>query len=111
MNWSVRWLFLCLLCCLGLSLFGLFRGAAALNGVVLLVVVSFLAAKGWRAINWGFLTQPPAEAMTRATRRNMSSGFSITWPLSFLASFSSPSSPPCSSKSAASRSPPRSARP
>ncbi|MGW8320900.1 MAG: PstA family ABC transporter permease, partial [Thermodesulfobacteriota bacterium] len=46
-------------------MFGLFRGAAALNGVVLLVVVSFLVAKGWRAINWGFLTQAPAEAMTK----------------------------------------------
>jgi phosphate transport system permease protein len=46
-------------------MFNLFRSAAALNGLVLLVVVSFLVAKGWRAINWGFLTQAPAEAMTK----------------------------------------------
>ncbi len=46
-------------------MFGLFRGAAALNATVLLVVVSFLVAKGWRAINWGFLTQPPVDAMTK----------------------------------------------
>ena len=46
-------------------MFGLFRGAAALNAVVLLVVVSFLVAKGWRAITWGFLTQAPSDAMTK----------------------------------------------
>ena len=46
-------------------MFNLFRAAAALNGVVLFVVVSFLVGRGWRAINWGFLTQAPAEAMTR----------------------------------------------
>ena len=46
-------------------MFNLFRSAAALNGVVLLLVVSFLVAKGWRAINWGFLTQAPVEAMTK----------------------------------------------
>jgi phosphate transport system permease protein len=44
--------------------FGLFRLSAAINGIALLIVVYFLVAKGWRAINWTFLTQPPKEAMT-----------------------------------------------
>lgn len=46
-------------------LFLLFRSAAFLNGAVLLTVVGFLVAKGWRAINWTFLSQPPLDAMTR----------------------------------------------
>jgi phosphate transport system permease protein len=46
-------------------MFGVFRAAAALNAVALLVVVSFLVAKGWRAINWGFLTQAPTDSMTK----------------------------------------------
>ncbi len=46
-------------------LFALFRLAASLNGAVLLIVVGFLVAKGWRAINWTFLTQPPLDAMTK----------------------------------------------
>ena len=45
-------------------MFGLFRGAAILNGVALFIVVVYLVGRGWRAINWGFLTQPPAQAMT-----------------------------------------------
>ena len=44
--------------------FWLFRGAAAINGIALITIVYFLVAKGWRAINWTFLTQPPLEAMT-----------------------------------------------
>jgi len=44
--------------------FGLFRLSASINGIALLVVVYFLVARGWRAINWTFLTQPPKEAMT-----------------------------------------------
>ena len=47
-----------------IAIFGLFRLSAAINGIALLVVVYFLVAKGWRAINWTFLTQPPKEAMT-----------------------------------------------
>lgn len=43
----------------------LFRFAAFLNGAVLLVLVGFLVVKGWRAINWTFLTQPPLDAMTK----------------------------------------------
>ena len=47
------------------ALFGLFRLSAAINGIALLVVVYFLVARGWRAINWTFLTQPPMESMTK----------------------------------------------
>ncbi len=46
------------------AIFGLFRLSAAINGIALLIVVYFLVARGWRAINWTFLTQPPMEAMT-----------------------------------------------
>jgi phosphate transport system permease protein len=46
-------------------LFLLFRIAAGLNGVVLLIIVYYLVANGWRAINWTFLTQPPMDSMTR----------------------------------------------
>jgi phosphate transport system permease protein len=45
-------------------MFGIFRLCAAINGIALLIIVYFLVAKGWRAINWTFLTQPPMEAMT-----------------------------------------------
>jgi phosphate transport system permease protein len=47
-----------------IAIFGLFRLSAAINGIALLIVVYFLVARGWRAINWTFLTQPPMEAMT-----------------------------------------------
>ena len=46
-------------------IFGLFRLSAAINGIALLIIVYFLLSKGWRAINWTFLTQPPMEAMTK----------------------------------------------
>jgi phosphate transport system permease protein len=46
-------------------MFWLFRVAAIINGFVLLIIVYFLAAKGWRAINWTFLTQPPMDSMTK----------------------------------------------
>ena len=45
--------------------FGLFRCSAAINAVALLIIVYFLVAKGWRAINWTFLTQPPTDSMTK----------------------------------------------
>jgi phosphate transport system permease protein len=45
-------------------LFVFFRGAAAVNGAALIVVVYFMVANGWRAINWTFLTEAPKEAMT-----------------------------------------------
>lgn len=45
--------------------FGLFRGAAAINGIALLVIIYFMVANGWRAISWDFLTQPPMDSMTK----------------------------------------------
>ena len=45
--------------------FALFRLSAAINGIALLIIVYFLVVKGWRAINWTFLTQPPMESMTK----------------------------------------------
>ncbi len=46
-------------------MFGLFKLSAAINGAALLIVVYFLVAKGWRAINWTFLSQPPIDSMTK----------------------------------------------
>ncbi len=46
-------------------IFNLFRFAAGLNGLALLIIVYFMVANGWRAINWTFLTQPPRESMTQ----------------------------------------------
>ncbi len=45
--------------------FILFRCAAGINGLALLVIVYYMVANGWRAINWTFLTQPPMQAMTK----------------------------------------------
>jgi len=45
--------------------FGLLKIAALVNGLALLIVVAFLVAKGYRAISWTFLTQPPMDSMTR----------------------------------------------
>ena len=45
--------------------FGLFRVCAAINGMALLIILYFMLARGWRAINWTFLTQPPTDSMTR----------------------------------------------
>lgn len=45
-------------------IFCLFRLSAAINAIALIAVVYFIVAKGWRAINWTFLTQPPIESMT-----------------------------------------------
>jgi phosphate transport system permease protein len=45
--------------------FWLFRLSAAINGIALVVVVCFLVARGWRAINWTFLAQPPMDSMTK----------------------------------------------
>jgi phosphate transport system permease protein len=46
-------------------MFLLFRVAAIINGAALLFIVYFLVARGWRAINWTFLTQPPMDSMTK----------------------------------------------
>jgi phosphate transport system permease protein len=45
--------------------FGLFKICALINGIALLIIVWFLVANGWRAINWTFLTQPPTDSMTK----------------------------------------------
>ncbi|MBL0714147.1 MAG: phosphate ABC transporter permease PstA [Desulfosarcina sp.] len=47
------------------GMFSLFRISAVINGVALLVVVYFLVARGWHAINWTFLSQPPVDSMTK----------------------------------------------
>jgi phosphate transport system permease protein len=45
--------------------FLLFRCAAAINGIALLVIIYFMVANGWKAINWTFLTEMPMDSMTR----------------------------------------------
>jgi phosphate transport system permease protein len=45
--------------------FSLFRFSAAVNGIALVIIVYFLVARGWTAITWTFLTQPPMESMTK----------------------------------------------
>lgn len=47
------------------GVFSLFRAAAVMNAIVLLIVVGFLLYHGWRAINWTFLTQAPTDSMTK----------------------------------------------
>ena len=46
-------------------MFGFFRVSAAINGIALLIIFYFLVSRGWRAITWTFLTQPPIDSMTR----------------------------------------------
>lgn len=46
-------------------MFSLFKLAAVINGAALIFVVGFLISKGWRAINWTFLTQLPTDSMTK----------------------------------------------
>jgi phosphate transport system permease protein len=46
-------------------IFSLFRFSAAVNGIALVIIVYFLVARGWTAITWKFLTQPPMESMTK----------------------------------------------
>ncbi|MDQ1330014.1 MAG: phosphate transport system permease protein [Thermodesulfobacteriota bacterium] len=46
-------------------LFMLFRMAAIINCIALLLVVFFIILKGWKAITWEFLTQAPLESMTK----------------------------------------------
>jgi phosphate transport system permease protein len=48
-----------------LGMFSLFRGAAWVNGVALAIIVYFMVANGWKAINWTFLTEMPMDSMTR----------------------------------------------
>jgi phosphate transport system permease protein len=46
-------------------MFGLFRSAALLNGLAVLVVVAFIAANGLKAVSFEFLTQAPLDSMTK----------------------------------------------
>ncbi|MCU0597668.1 MAG: phosphate ABC transporter permease PstA [Desulfobacterales bacterium] len=46
------------------AVFLLFRCAAVINALALIIIVFFLLKNGWRAINWTFLTQMPYNAMT-----------------------------------------------
>jgi phosphate transport system permease protein len=45
--------------------FNVFRLAVLINGLALFIIVYFMIANGWRAINWTFLTQPPVDSMTK----------------------------------------------
>lgn len=45
--------------------FTLFRAAAGINALALLIVVYFLVKNGWTAISWDFLTEAPRESMTQ----------------------------------------------
>ncbi|MFZ5563346.1 MAG: phosphate ABC transporter permease PstA [Thermodesulfobacteriota bacterium] len=45
--------------------FWLFRGAAVINGLALVLVGYFIVANGAGAISWEFLTQPPSDSMTK----------------------------------------------
>lgn len=45
--------------------FGIFRTAAWVNGIALVIILYFIISNGWRAINWTFLTQPPMDSMTK----------------------------------------------
>jgi phosphate transport system permease protein len=46
-------------------MFNIFRLSAVINGAALAVIIFFLVTKGWRAINWTFLTQMPMDSMTK----------------------------------------------
>lgn len=46
-------------------LFGLFRCAALVNGVALLIIVFFMLKNGISAITWEFLTDVPRDSMTK----------------------------------------------
>jgi phosphate transport system permease protein len=48
-----------------LGVFGLFRLAALINGLALVIILVFLLMNGWRAIGWAFLSQVPTDSMTK----------------------------------------------
>ncbi len=47
------------------AMFILFRGAAVINALALMIILFFLIKNGWQAINWTFLSQPPIDSMTK----------------------------------------------
>ena len=46
-------------------MFAIFRCAAMINGIALLIILYFMVSNGWRAITWTFLTQAPRDSMTK----------------------------------------------
>jgi phosphate transport system permease protein len=46
-------------------LFTLFRIAAAICGLALLIIVFFMVKNGWSAVTWEFLTEVPRDSMTK----------------------------------------------
>lgn len=47
------------------GMFTLFRGAVLVNALALVIILAFLVFNGWRAVNWTFLSQAPANSMTK----------------------------------------------
>lgn len=47
------------------AFFALFRVAAVINALALLIIIYFLLKNGWSAITWDFLTEPPRDSMTK----------------------------------------------
>ncbi|SHJ76097.1 phosphate ABC transporter membrane protein 2, PhoT family [Desulfatibacillum alkenivorans DSM 16219] len=45
--------------------FNFLRAAALINGAALAIILWFMLARGWRAINWEFLTTAPYDSMTK----------------------------------------------
>ncbi|MBN1106778.1 MAG: phosphate ABC transporter permease PstA [Deltaproteobacteria bacterium] len=45
--------------------FNLLRLAALINGLALALIVYFIFSRGYTAINWTFLSQPPTDSMTK----------------------------------------------
>jgi phosphate transport system permease protein len=45
--------------------FLIIRGSAVIIGAALAIMLGFILVRGYRAINWTFLSQPPIEAMTK----------------------------------------------
>ncbi len=62
------------------GVFGLFRLAALINGLALVIILVFLLVNGWRAISWEFLTEVPRDSMTKG-------GIFTAWWGTFLLSF------------------------
>lgn len=48
-----------------LGAFTLFRVAAIVNGVALIIILWFLVFNGWQAVSWDFLSLPPVDSMTK----------------------------------------------
>lgn len=44
--------------------FNLFRTAAAVNALALFIVVFFMVSRGWKALNWEFISSLPSDSMT-----------------------------------------------